>query len=1511
MSYNLELPNGIKLLYTGIVPGDRLGDTLPTLALKFNANMQIVLTRQDNLAGEGLVWDTERAKLSLDELLPNTLRIGRGVVSLNEEEFRIDQGTLNLNRISPEKFEGLIDLSSIALTQNTIPVGTSAGNAAGLQLSNEFQAANSVFSIRTIEFNKIQNVLVTPERIALGENQIPIGQANNQAEAVELGSDFVVRDGVLTLRSSQQLIGIDSIQARGIRQVGSVLTVTQNNGQLDLSWNTPEENTVDFIRRFIKADRPGFAIYVNAETGSDSISNYGTSEFTAFKTLNRALLEVARQSYVAGRGTEPDQLGSDRFDRVVVYVASGNYEIDNRPGLGLDQINPLSLSTEITNYSIYNPVGGGLIVPRGVSIVGSDLRKTKIYGRLVPDPTLTGATLPILRFTGASYFYGFTFVDNPIQQYSHHRLTCAEFVSSSDLDLYYQKIFKSFSGVEGFSQTGGENLQAARAETEIVSDMSSATATDNFGRLKANNVYGASPYIFNCSVRSRYGLSGIYADGSLVSGLKSIVTAQFTHVSLQADPRAFEPDPENPGRTRYAWKHFAFKATNDAYMQIVSCFVIANAEHFVVESGGELSITNSCSNFGGTSLVATGSSPSILPQDEGISIIKVVPPEIIESEVREIIGASLDTDRVSPSSVGVVRILNIQPIDFVNGSYLYIRVPNPNNPGQFLDLQARLVTNGATRAGSSPTDLRLNVDNGASVSDRNEIYLYLNCLTPFVYESAWYDSSIDPDLITDTTLRDQLIQLGLAKTRAQQLEAERVLRIRALDNTDIFVKRILDERSIENQHYRWIIQVPTGRRVPVDNYIFRHPQLDPQSGGYFVTEVALLPEDQVETNYGGLPGRFYTARLLRASKPVENTLTQDQKRFPDTVDDIRFSESYLAQTYNLDSRLYSDRVLRSSVSFDSSDLTYLAARQFLLDFGYTSVQVNQTLLPRLGVTILSRSASPPNRPRVYQNGQITGALSRPSTLRCSGHTWEWPGMQNYSTALPKLQTETLTRNQSLRAMQSATFGGRIYATGMNELGEFFIGQSSVNLKTGQESRVRFDAVSLNNGAQEQPKTLRELSITGRLVAQQITVSQLNLGATITFSPASRFQVQIAEGVTARLDQTNIPSGIKSTQTQFGLSRLATTEEAKSLSPSEAVMTPSTTRDLAASYFSTLIRHLVRVRLSLSAASSRPTQRVTNSTSLFLHPHEGAEISVYNASRAEWIVLSMPVSANGTLNPIEFTFASLGITLPGRNYDIYLYNRGTLFNPLIGLHVVPWVDDLAEAPARDNRFGFPCAVDSNVPTGRGIEYRLIGVVRTNSTLGAAVSSSTRLGGSYLKQNTAKITNEIPALSLSNYYNPLPITLCYFFEDQTQLGWSVPSSIWSPPPAPWGLNARTEFVLAKPTPVQVSVDIYSNDYNLLVGSSFCYGGIGMSIANATRSSDDDFSPQPTTNPAIFVPVDMFFAEASGFQSSTSIWNRIMASGNHNIWYLYILVNTNINAQNRINEHGPHGMTVTLEG
>ena len=151
------------------------------------------------------------------------------------------------------------------------------------------------------------------------------------------------------------------------------------------------------LENFIK-NIEGRILYVNPNDidSTDAITNEGNSLAQPFKTIQRALLESARFSYVKGAN-------NDLIERTTILVYPGEHEIDNRPGFGIKAngnnaiaVSPAggetaaatTLSLNLTsNFDLdqednilykFNSINGGVIVPRGTSIVGLDLRKTKI-----------------------------------------------------------------------------------------------------------------------------------------------------------------------------------------------------------------------------------------------------------------------------------------------------------------------------------------------------------------------------------------------------------------------------------------------------------------------------------------------------------------------------------------------------------------------------------------------------------------------------------------------------------------------------------------------------------------------------------------------------------------------------------------------------------------------------------------------------------------------------------------------------------------------------------------------------------------------------------------------------------------------------------------------------------------------------------------------------------------------------------------------------------------------------
>ena len=177
-------------------------------------------------------------------------------------------------------------------------------------------------------------------------------------------------------------------------------------------------------------------------------------------------------------------------------------------------------------------------------------------------------------------------------------------------------------------------------------------------QAEVDSVESASPYVFNVSIRSTWGICGIWADGRKATGFKSMVIAQYTGVSLQKDDRAFirydefsntwnqAPLTDAFATTPYHikgdaywkddWRNFHVRASDDSFIQNVSIFAVGFADHFLLESGGDMSITNSNSNFGNTSMHSKGFKGFAFNQDKGGYITDIIPPQTLDESAQPI-----------------------------------------------------------------------------------------------------------------------------------------------------------------------------------------------------------------------------------------------------------------------------------------------------------------------------------------------------------------------------------------------------------------------------------------------------------------------------------------------------------------------------------------------------------------------------------------------------------------------------------------------------------------------------------------------------------------------------------------------------------------------------------------------------------------------------------------------------------------------------------------------------------
>ena len=562
----------------------------------------------------------------------------------------------------------------------------------------------------------------------------------------------------------------------------------------------------------------GEILYVdpsNADS-TDSVENRGNSLTRPFKTIQRALIEAARFSYQRG-------LDNDRFGKTTIMLYPGEHIVDNRPGWiplnpngGTFQTRSGEVATDFqpfdltTNFDVnsetiilykFNSIHGGVILPRGTSLVGLDLRKTKIRPKYIPDPQNANIERSaIFRLTGICYLWQFSVLDadpngscykdytgnSYVPNFSHHKLTAFEYAdgvnniniddafltyssNKTDLDAYYEKIgiaygpssgreippettgspldiqpkidefrivgskggnvgitsIKAGDGVvstnvitvtlepntlgldvdtpiriEGINATGydgqyvvSEVLSSTQIKYQVSNPPVAAlpAVTGSTLNITVDTVTSASPYVFNISLRSVYGMCGLHADGSKADGFKSMVVAQFTGIGLQKDDNAFVKYNTSSGlyedntvsgnenihtdsRARFKpeYENYHIKCSNDSFIQVVSVFAIGYALHFVTESGGDQSITNSNSNFGAKSLVSSGFRVDTYPRDDVGYITHIIPPK--EFEVTE--------TALEFSSIDVTKTVGIAS---TNRLYLYNEINQSIPPDNVIE----------------------------------------------------------------------------------------------------------------------------------------------------------------------------------------------------------------------------------------------------------------------------------------------------------------------------------------------------------------------------------------------------------------------------------------------------------------------------------------------------------------------------------------------------------------------------------------------------------------------------------------------------------------------------------------------------------------------------------------------------------------------------------------------------------------------------------------------------------
>lgn len=946
-------------------------------------------------------------------------------------------------------------------------------------------------------------------------------------------------------------------------------------------------------------------------------------------------LNLGRTVYTnaGGIGTiykvEKDSLTSSRWKIYLQYV-QGSFN----PGETLFY----------NRLSDFNPSDGGVIVPRGISINGVDLRKVRIRPMYVPALT-PGQNVAqdkrtyIFKVTGGTYVSLLTFTDNQQFSRTHNTVTCVGFASEAEIKgsdtetSYYRKVASLFGPLDGWGSAG---ISPVTGETTIVAPLApskndrsqdreqnqtgiqdqsdldttspaqypgptvlkvnEAGSTTYFKLPDVNSTRSSSPYVFNCSVRSIFGLNGMWVDGSRVAGFKSMVTANYTQVSLQTDPNCFETpsvdyysDPPvnkqlGDGKKYRAcstdpfkYRHWGFRGSYDATIQLVSCFVIGNADHFISESGADLSITNSCSDFGDISLRALGYKDRAFSQDEGVpqgtylgtKITEIIPPLPLSYDVLPdghaptlsdtIIntGLTIDYDAtldfvvnnsvgsnppnvfrvyIQNADIGNVFELNNPPSasDMAFGQYSYTKEAGDGTyihaGGQSRVNRKRLYVTGFDENGDSilyTGNIKVQqagTDGFENLDSRSKIFIWDSNL------SKWY-IEIDTDGISEETSNPNVEDGGdedgdgyLSKRfdyafryKLSTDTDQTTLIFKSLDfmfdRSPIKIIRGVDQRTDQERVYKSVFEgylKDAGIRRPQSYYIIEKQQGVagyPLNGGNELTDNPLAIT-QVQTYDSYIrPGKVdikYPGKFI-----VYVTQSADAR-------DVFAGELYPSQ----------DSDEPEATEDPQNSITKVALQKMKDRPGiYFSSEIGPSVEP-IYIKTSANSATA---------GFLT-SLRRPSVIRASGHTWEWTGYLNYDTSFPTYQGEPLEQDFALGKIIVEEIGGRVYATGMNEEGNYYLGTTVFDLRSGEQFSIPLKAENEVGNVSNQ--VLNNVVIKSNLLLSDNAATVFGRGTQIFFSADTKFKSLTTGDITASKN----PISVYASTSYAGLVQLASSEE---------------------------------------------------------------------------------------------------------------------------------------------------------------------------------------------------------------------------------------------------------------------------------------------------------------------------------------------------------------------------------
>jgi hypothetical protein len=898
-----------------------------------------------------------------------------------------------------------------------------------------------------------------------------------------------------------------------------------------------------------------FVLYVNPYIGRDTFvaGSYNTKEAASGSTTEQVVAQklkrLENQRLTCGYTRHAPFKTILRARIEAAIITSKNWYINDplahvdcvvtvlAPGLHIDYTNPSSDGIAVTQWAdgfeptwqhlvAFNPAEGGTLNPRGCSIVSEfgDLRHTIVRPSWVPNGNVdeipaysNGVATYALRrqmwkVTGGGYAYGISFMDKLGLNESHHLLSVFGHATKAELDEFYGKVFTACGSGGNLSQA----LLAARGTEYTIAAPISGTPTQAW-----DSTASASFYIFQCSVRSNFGLGRLWVDGSKVLGFKSFVCANFTGVSLQksiseqGDMRCWQKyssgnwvavsnyqdyisqAPDNL-RMHPARRSVGIGVINEGFVQKVSIFDIGEGAQSLVDTGGEIDSNNGNSSFGGVAGLAKGYRRAAFPNDKNwqISAIKVpLSPEFKTGNIQRFYLGTVAAFTSSsltlaaglapygPSST-VPDLLGQSGYSLPPDSYLWVENP------QGADWRAPMT--GSPWSSATPAQINISAaitdpsgaavgvgGNGASLAIGARVYVrrLVDVRTPAERRLSIKLSNTTSARIpsASSVLQVETASSAIARTLSASNE---LLLVTATGVGDAPGAGVLKTAEVTLRRGGTPITYANGTTYRAGTVVLH-------ANKHYINSKELTTANSVpdptlwQETYVHMESMFAPEDNLKNEAPILIFDTDTDGAETTTTCGINWATVWTAAG--------------SATSQYRTGTDYLGAFLLLSALGYGASDAHAALIPRAEAArsrnpaLTSSSATTLALSSVSPSGGAANAavnwpveFRRPSTLWMGSHRWFGSGLGNYSKAVPAAAQDMSAQNRFTYYFTSQG-GGRVIPQGSQEDGLLVSPRGLEDTTTGQTLSVESIGagdINASQGTSFPTLSVGDLTVTG-------------------------------------------------------------------------------------------------------------------------------------------------------------------------------------------------------------------------------------------------------------------------------------------------------------------------------------------------------------------------------------------------------------------------------------------------